>query len=248
MRHIGLMKWMVLLCLWALLAGTTFAQEEPEALPDGPLYQAKKQMETAQLNAGFDPLEKATLHTKYANERLQEVKAMISKGKPEFVESLVKDYEKAIGGAMEEINRAQAQGRDVSEALEAVERSTKKHTEVLTDLLGKVPEEARPAIRHSIEVSRTGRNTALDTLRKIHGGEIPAGRPEGIGIPEGIGRPEGVGRPEDIGRPEGIGRPEKSERPERLERPERPSKPEGVGRPGGVGRPDGGRSGGGRGR
>jgi hypothetical protein len=100
--------------------GVVFAQDEPEALPDDPLYQAKRQMETAQLNAGFDPLEKATLHTKYAKERLAEVKAMVSKGKPEFVEGLVKDYEEAISGAMEEIDRAQAQGRDVSEALEAV--------------------------------------------------------------------------------------------------------------------------------
>jgi len=201
-------------CLF--LSANVFAQEEPEILPDDPLYQAKLQMETAQLNAGFDPLEKATLHTKYAKERLAEVKAMISKGKPEFVEGLLKDYENAIGGALDEINRAQVQGRDVSEALEAVERSTKKHTEVLTDLLGKVPEQAKPAIRHAIEVSKRGRNIALDTLGKIQRGEIPAGRPEGIGRPEGLGRPE------------------------------RPSRPEGIGRPGGLGRPGGGRPGGGR--
>ena len=213
-----------------LFVGAVFAHEEPEILPDDPLYQAKQQMETAQLNAGFDPLEKATLHTKHAKERLAEVKAMISKGKPEFVEGLVKDYEKAIGGAMDEINRAQVQGRDVSEALEAVERSTKKHTEVLTDLLDKVPEQAKPAIRHSIEVSKRGRNIALDTLRKIQRGEISAGRPEGTGIPEGIGRPEGS---------------ERSERLERLERSERPSRPEGIGRPGGFGGPGAGRAGGG---
>ena len=201
-------------CLF--LSANVFAQEEPEMLPDDPLYQAKRQMETARLKASFDPLEKATLHTKYAKERLAEVKAMISKGKPEFVGGLVKDYEKAIGGATDEINRAQAQGRDVSEALEAVERSTKKHTEVLTDLLDKVPEQAKPAIRHAIEVSKRGRNIALDTLGKIQRGEIPAGRPEGIGRPEGLGRPE------------------------------RPSRPEGIGRPGGLGRPGGGRPGGGR--
>ena len=209
-------------CLF--LSANVFAQEEPEILPDDPLYQAKRQMETAQLNAGFDPLEKATLHTRYAKERLAEVKAMISKGKPRFVGGLLKDYEKATGGVLDEINRAQAQGRDVSEALEAVERSTKKHTEVLTDLLDKVPEQAKPAIRHSIEVSKRGRNVALDTLRKIQRGEIPVGRPEGIGRPEG------------------------SERPERLERPERPSRPEGIGRPGGLGGPGGGRPGGGGGR
>ncbi|UCG66772.1 MAG: hypothetical protein JSW12_07120 [Deltaproteobacteria bacterium] len=192
-KLVGFFMVSVAVCLF--LSANVFAQEEPEILPDDPLYQAKRQMETAQLNAGSDPLEKATLHTKYAKERLAEVKAMISKGKPEFVGGLVKDNEKAIGGATDEINRAQAQGRDVSEALEAVERSTKKHTEVLTDLLDKVPEQAKPAIRHAIEVSKRGRNIALDTLRKIQRGEIPGGRPEGIGMPEGIGRPEGIGSP-----------------------------------------------------
>lgn len=198
-------RWLLSVFVCLLLISFAFAQDEPETLPDDPLYQAKRQMETAQLNAGFDPLEKATLHTRYAKERLAEAKAMVYKGRPEFVESVVKDYDKAISGAMDEINRAQAQGRDVSEALEAVERSTKKHTEVLTDLLGKAPEEARPAIRHSIDVSKTGRNTALEKLRKIQRGGIPAGKPEGVRKPERPGRPEGIGKPKGVGRPGGGG-------------------------------------------
>lgn len=195
----------VIACL--LLASSALAQDEPETLPDDPLYQAKRQMETAQLNSGFDPLEKATLHTQYAKERLAEVKAMISKGKPGFVEGLVKDYVKAVGGAMDEINKAQAQGRDVSQALEAVERSTKKHTEVLTELLGKVPEQAKPAITYAIESSKQGRNRALDVLNKIQRGELPRGKPEGVGKAEDVGRPEKSGKPEEAGKPEDAGRP-----------------------------------------
>jgi formate dehydrogenase maturation protein FdhE len=179
-----------------ILFTNVFAQVEPEILPDDPLYQAKREKETAQLNAELDPLKKANLYTKYAKERLQEIKTMVSKGKPEFVDGLVEDYEKAVSGALEEINKAQAQGRDVSKALEAVESATKKHTEVLTDLLGKVPEQAKPAITHAIEVSKHGRNRALDVLNKIQRVEFPIGKPEGSGKPAGIpaGRSGGKGK------------------------------------------------------
>jgi len=179
-------------------------------------------METAKLNASFDPLERATLHTEYANERLAEVKAMVSKCKHELAGNLLKDYETSVNAAMGEINRAQAQGRDVSKALEAIERSTTKHTKVLNDLLGKVPEEARPAIKHAIGVSQRGRNTALDRLQRIQRGEVPAGKLEGVG------------------------RPEKPKAPERMERPGEPAIPEGIDRPGGFGDPGGGRPGGGQ--
>ena len=203
-------KLILSMIVYLLLANLVFAQKGAEILPDNPLYQAKRQMETAQLNAAFDPLEKATLHLEYAKERLAEVKEMIFKGKPEFVEGLMEDYENSITEAMTNIEHAAKQGRDVTEALKAVERSTKHHIEVLTDLLEKVPEEAKPAIRHSIKVSKIGRNTALDRLRRIQRGELPGGKPAEIGIPRRIGRPEGIGRPAGIRRHSGgrpVGRP-----------------------------------------
>ncbi|MBS3919044.1 MAG: hypothetical protein KG012_09155 [Deltaproteobacteria bacterium] len=221
MKKMVLIKSMIYACLYFIFVGAVFAQEELKTLSDDPFYQAKRQTETAKLNASFDPLERATLHTGYAEERLAEVKAVVSKGRHEFAGDLLKNYETSINGAVDEINRAQAQGRDVSEALSAVERSTTKHTEVLTDLLGKVPEEARPAIKRAIEVSKRGRNTALDRLERIQRGEIPAGKPEGVGPP---GKPE---------------------RPERVERPGRSGIPGGIDRPGGFGGPGGGRPGGG---
>jgi len=185
----------VFICL--LFMCTALAQEVSEALPDDPIYLAKRHIETAKLNAKVDPLEKAALHTEFAKERLAETKAMIAKGKPEFVGDLTKDYEEAVAGAINEINRAQSQGRNVSGALEAVERSTKKHTEVLTDLLDKVPEEAKPAIRRSIAVSKRGRNTALESLGKIQRGDMSGGRTE---RPERIERSERISRTRDIDR------------------------------------------------
>lgn len=99
-----------------------------------------------------------------------------------------------MAGLLQNLQQAIGAGRDVSQALEAVERAAKKHTEVLTGLLDKVPKQARAAIEHAIEVSERGRNTALDRLRKIQEGEVPRGRPEGVGKPEEPGKPEGVGK------------------------------------------------------
>jgi len=185
----------IFICLFIM--STAFAQDVSEALPDDPIYLAKRHIETAKLNAKVDPLEKAALHTEFATERLAEAKAMVAKGKPEFVGDLTEDYEEAIAGATNEINRAQSQGKNVSGALEAVERSTKKHTEVLTGLLDKVPENAKPAIQHSIAVSERGRNTALESLGKRQRDEISVGRTE---RPERFERPEGIGRSRDIDR------------------------------------------------
>ena len=195
------------LIISVIIINFALAEEEPGILPDDPLYQTKRQMETEELTRGSNPLDKAVLYTRYAKERLAEIKAMISRGRPEFVESLVEDYENAINGAMEEIDRARAQGRNVGEALEVVEELTQKHTEVLNNLLNKVPEEARPAITHAIEVSRHGRTRALEVLNKIQRDSLPVGIAEDVKAPEEISGPKWIIKPERLKRPQGTGRP-----------------------------------------
>jgi hypothetical protein len=198
----AILKSLFVIAISLILSTNAFSQEKPKTLPDDPLYQAKREIETAELNAEFDPVKKAALYTKYAEERLAEIKMMVSKGKPEFVEDLVKDYEEAINGMLEEIKRAQTQGRNIDDALETVEMATKKHIEVLRDILGKVPEQAKSAIAHAIDVSQHGRNQAMQMLIKIQRDKIPIGKPEGISKPKGVGKPQGIGRPSS-GRPTG---------------------------------------------
>ena len=85
---------------------------------------------------------------------------MEEKNKPEYIPGLVGAYRTIVRNIEATAKQATGERIDVTEALEAVERSTKKHTEVLTVLLGQVPEQARSAIEHAIEVSKRGRNTA----------------------------------------------------------------------------------------
>lgn len=79
----------------------------------------------------------------------------------------------ARGRTLEELTKAQSaagaglEGR--ARAREAVDRGTQVHEQVLTDVLGKVPEQAKPAIEHALEVSKTGRESALGALKGERG-------------------------------------------------------------------------------
>jgi len=242
-RSLGVVRIVSLALLIGLtgFSGWAAAQDEAAGLPGDVLGTARQQMTIPREASGRDPLETATERTHYANDVIAQVKAELASGNAARATALLGEYEAEIDQASIDLREAQAQGRDVSEAIAAVERSTTQHTEVLTGLLEQVPEEAKPAIRQAIEVSRRGRNTALDTLETIQRGERPGA--QGLGRPEGVGPPAGVGRPGNIGGPPaGIG-----DRPGGIGGP-----PTGIGRPAGIGGgpgggrgPDGGFRGGG---
>ena len=109
----------------------------------------------------------------------------------------------ARGRTLEELTKAQsAAGAGVegrTRAREAVDRGTQVHLRVLQDVLGKVPEQAKPAIEHALEVSKTGRERALGAVEGERGAEARPGPPSGtrIGPPSGVrpGPPAGIGGP-----------------------------------------------------
>jgi hypothetical protein len=149
-----------------ILSFTVTAQQEwRRALPGEPLYEAKQRIETAELNAAVDPLERAEVHTRHADRRMEEIQSLSEQGRPEHIDDLGNRYANSMNNASTEIDRARNQGRDVNQALANVERSTAKHTEVLTGVHGRVPEQARPAIERAIDASRRGRESAQRQLQ-----------------------------------------------------------------------------------
>ena len=111
------------------------------------------------------------------------------------------------GRNMEGLDRALANGRFEGdefgrlEALERVDKATRKHGEVLADLLNKVPDQAKPAIEKAMQVSAHGRETALGNLAQAR-----AERDIAVARREQARRQDNAGRPETIGQPSGIGR------------------------------------------
>lgn len=120
---------------------------------------------------------------------------------------------------MDAIGRAIEQGAvDEAEAvsvLDRVDRNTRRHVSKLEELVGQVPEQARPAIERAIRVSQRGNQAAVEALARTPAAGIGAGRPGSAGPPSGIGGrpgetpggpPSGKGKPPTAGKPPG-GRP-----------------------------------------
>ncbi len=216
-----------------------------EAMPGEALYREKRRREAEHLRDESDPLKRSELHAEHAGKRLAEAENMFAAGEHRTAGNLLRDYERSFNLAVGGIESGIARGRDVSRHLEALERSAGRNTEVLTQLLAEVPEQARPGIGRAIEVSRRGRNRAAEARGRIERGEMPPGRrdemrPEASDrrVPPGR-RPPPVspgipGIPEDPGTREVPDSPETPEPPGPLERPERPGAPGDTRGPGDI--------------
>lgn len=149
-----------------------------------------------------DPVEKAMFHIRSAEEKMARIKSKMSEGNAEGLESLTAEYEQDIKGARDNVDKARALGRDATFASEVVEKATARHIEVLNEVLNRVPDRAKSAIRHAIEVSGKGRQRALENLQ---GQEDKPERvkPEKIRIPEARDELEGIREPRGIDKPRG---------------------------------------------
>ena len=166
------MKKTILVCLLtiAILAVQVFAQEElpdPGITPDSRLYGLDRAIERLQLILTRDRVAKARLHLRLVEERLAEANTMFEKGKPEFAQSLMKDHEKEINETEVETEKARAEGRNVTDLVEHISSITYKHITILSDLLDRVPEQAKPHIEHAINVSSKGHIRALKRLGDV---------------------------------------------------------------------------------
>lgn len=181
------------------------------------------------VHAQSENQDRSTVTLKDVKNRLKENERFLSEartkgkaGDAKGTQVALDNYGRGTQGLDRALSRGQFAGSDADreEAFERVEKATRKHGEVLTDLLGKVPEQARPAIEHALlEVSQRGREHAMANLEQAHvrreaaeqktaanrqdGARRPdsiGGRTDGAGA-TGAGRPTGVGGKPPAGRP-----------------------------------------------
>lgn len=166
------MKTMVVLVISLLLVAAVpaIAQEQeltsPGITPDSWLYGLSRGIERLQLILTWDRTEKAKLHLGFAEKRLAELKAMIERGKPEFVQMLVKDHDAELNETESEVNAEEGIGRDVTALAEHVSNATYRHILVLEDVLERVPDNAKQAIEHAINASSKGHERAMKRIEK----------------------------------------------------------------------------------
>ncbi|MBW2979756.1 S8 family serine peptidase [Candidatus Woesearchaeota archaeon] len=134
--------------------------------PDSWMYGFKRFFEGIDLFFTFDDVAKAEKHLKYAELRLAEAKEMAEKGKPEFVDDLIEEYEDNLEKANEISKIAQQLGKNVTKVTELVAVATSIHVDVLENVLEKVPEQAKSSIQRAITSSKRGNEEALKVLEK----------------------------------------------------------------------------------
>ncbi len=152
----------VVLAISALGGGTAYASQG--SLPGDILYPVKLSTEQVRQVLATNDTAKAELYLTFANSRVEEVTALVERGRPEKADIAVNGYDKAIAMAIEKMEKASDKGLGIADTSEEVASATLKHLEVLEGLLETVPDEAKPAIEKAIEVSAKGQENALRAL------------------------------------------------------------------------------------
>lgn len=151
-----------------------------------------------------DPNDRAREYMKIANQKALDARKAADRGDTKGLEQSLRGREAAMQGAMRTINEGQSRGEDMTRAWEAVDRGTSKHTEVLTDVLSRVPDQAKPGIQKALDSSQRGHDTALQSLEKARQQRAARGQSE---LQGGSGMSNrGAGRPSDDVFDRGVGR------------------------------------------
>nr|MCK4929905.1 DUF4382 domain-containing protein [Nanoarchaeota archaeon] len=181
-----------------LISAEPELEVEAGTLPGNLFYGLDKAIEKIRLAFTFGNVKKAKLHMRFAEERLAELKVMVGKGKPEYIDDLVQEHDEELQEAQEEIDKAAAKGKSVEEVATHVAEMTYKHILVLERVLGKVPEQAKEHIQHAINASIRGNIQAVESIEKETGkpADVPKVKPEvkPSGKPEAKPEKEGKGK------------------------------------------------------
>jgi len=137
---------------------------KPWLLPDNFFYPLQRVIERIQLMFTFDSEAKARLHLQFAERRLAELNETLIKNQTQYIEKLNKDYENEMNETEKEMNITEGLGRNVTALAEHVAAVTYKHILVLERVLEKVPDQAKSAIEHAINVSQTGHEQAVESI------------------------------------------------------------------------------------
>ncbi len=134
--------------------------------PDSSFYWFKKFFEGFDILFTFDDVTKAEKYLKYAELRLAEAKKMTEKGKLEFIDNLIEEYEANLEKGNEISKIAQQIGKNITKITELVAVATTIHLDVLEDILKKFPGQTKPSIEKAITSSKKENEEALNILEK----------------------------------------------------------------------------------
>ncbi|MDP3935146.1 MAG: DUF5667 domain-containing protein [Candidatus Giovannonibacteria bacterium] len=114
----------------------------------------------------FNPEKKAEKALKYAEKRLAEAEAVAGDKNSDAVKTAISGYEANVAIAAASSKKVKDQTK-AENLLNLIAENTLKHQEVLSDVLAKVPDEAKEAITKALETSRRGYEEATQKIAEL---------------------------------------------------------------------------------
>jgi Domain of unknown function (DUF5667) len=157
---------LVVLIFGALIFGpaSTFAAATQDSIPGDALYPAKIAVENVHLAFTFDTVGKANVYLTLAEERVKEIESLSSKGKYTAIVSTAQAYVDQITQADNLLKLGKKQNAVVTACAQHMEHVLKRSSNALAKLLITVPDEAKPAIVHAINVTEASKPDAQQLL------------------------------------------------------------------------------------
>src|SRR3989344_2037747 len=147
---------------------STSAQTNTGPTPGTFWYGIATTFENVNLFFTFNSEKKAEKALGYAERRLAQAKTAAESENSKAVETALADYEAKIALASESSRKM----RDIERAeklFTSIADNTSKHQETLSEILERVPEEARAAISRAIEASKRGQEEATRQIVELKG-------------------------------------------------------------------------------
>ena len=179
----GVIALVVLALLAVVGAGGAATVVSRGSIPGDILYPVKETTENVRVATAFSDESKAKVHLAIADEKLNEIEKLEARGKSaDKIIAATERLEKNQGKAIEKLEKAQSEGKDVSAIALRLQSNLERQQSVLARVLEKVPEQAKAAIQRAMENSQGGLIKAQEMQTE------EKGKPDDVGKPEEVGK------------------------------------------------------------
>jgi len=141
---------------------------DPGLLPDSPFYFLKGLGRATGMFFTFDPVKKAELELRFANEDALAVEKLCDKGECELAEKHCEKFQERFQRVIQRMEKAKQKGKDIETLTEKLKENHLRQQQVLASVLEKAPEQAREGILKAIENSGVGCENAVERIQGKH--------------------------------------------------------------------------------
>ena len=143
------------------------AAESARIKPGSFFYGFVTTFEKVNLFFTFNQEKKTEKALKYAEKRLAEAEAVAGDKNSDAVKTAISGYEASIALAAEASKKVKDETK-AENLLNLIADNASKHQEILSDVLSKVPDEAKEAIIKALEASRRGQEEAIKKIAELN--------------------------------------------------------------------------------